>query len=129
MMAAHRLTPLVTKQHLDKVHSYIDASVDEGAKVVVDGRRDFRHRATKWRDARCLAALSLTGCEMDSASLSQQLASADALDRQKRRAPPMYRAVVDGDFTIPKVNPDEVDARFWRAEVPYDRPPRRALSS
>ncbi|MGY3442871.1 MULTISPECIES: CoA-acylating methylmalonate-semialdehyde dehydrogenase [Bradyrhizobium] len=35
--------PLVTKQHLDKVRGYIDAGVDEGAKVVVDGR-DFRRQ-------------------------------------------------------------------------------------
>src|ERR1700761_1042380 len=34
--------PLVTKQHLEKVRSYIDAGVAEGAKLVVDGR-DF-HR-------------------------------------------------------------------------------------
>ncbi|MGY3644881.1 malonate-semialdehyde dehydrogenase (acetylating)/methylmalonate-semialdehyde dehydrogenase [Bradyrhizobium sp. LM4.3] len=34
--------PLVTKQHLDKVRGYIDAGVDEGAKLIVDGR-DF-HR-------------------------------------------------------------------------------------
>src|SRR5213075_1501066 len=30
--------PLVTKQHLDKVRSYIDLGVKEGAKLVVDGR-------------------------------------------------------------------------------------------
>jgi malonate-semialdehyde dehydrogenase (acetylating)/methylmalonate-semialdehyde dehydrogenase len=30
--------PLVTKQHLDKVRSYIDLGVEEGAKLVVDGR-------------------------------------------------------------------------------------------
>ncbi|SHG74157.1 malonate-semialdehyde dehydrogenase (acetylating) / methylmalonate-semialdehyde dehydrogenase [Kaistia soli DSM 19436] len=30
--------PLVTKQHLDKVASYIDKGVAEGAKLVVDGR-------------------------------------------------------------------------------------------
>ncbi len=30
--------PLVTKQHLDKVSSYIDKGVAEGAKLVVDGR-------------------------------------------------------------------------------------------
>ncbi|MCE2516415.1 MAG: CoA-acylating methylmalonate-semialdehyde dehydrogenase [Alphaproteobacteria bacterium] len=30
--------PLITKQHLDKVSGYIDAGVDEGAKLVVDGR-------------------------------------------------------------------------------------------
>lgn len=35
--------PLVTKQHLDKVRGYIDAGVDEGAKLVVDGR-DFRRQ-------------------------------------------------------------------------------------
>jgi malonate-semialdehyde dehydrogenase (acetylating) / methylmalonate-semialdehyde dehydrogenase len=33
--------PLVTKAHLDKVRSYVDLGVKEGAKLVVDGR-DFR---------------------------------------------------------------------------------------
>ena len=33
--------PLVTRQHLDKVRGYIDLGVQEGAKLVVDGR-DFR---------------------------------------------------------------------------------------
>ncbi len=35
--------PLVTKQHLEKVRSYIDAGVAEGAKLLVDGRK-FRMR-------------------------------------------------------------------------------------
>jgi malonate-semialdehyde dehydrogenase (acetylating)/methylmalonate-semialdehyde dehydrogenase len=30
--------PLVTKAHLDKVRSYVDLGVQEGAKLVVDGR-------------------------------------------------------------------------------------------
>jgi malonate-semialdehyde dehydrogenase (acetylating)/methylmalonate-semialdehyde dehydrogenase len=30
--------PLVTRQHLDKVQSYIDLGVEEGAKLVLDGR-------------------------------------------------------------------------------------------
>ena len=30
--------PLVTKQHYDKVRSYVDLGVKEGAKLVVDGR-------------------------------------------------------------------------------------------
>jgi malonate-semialdehyde dehydrogenase (acetylating) / methylmalonate-semialdehyde dehydrogenase len=30
--------PLVTKAHLDKVRSYVDVGVQEGAKLVVDGR-------------------------------------------------------------------------------------------
>ncbi len=30
--------PLVTKQHLDKVRGYVDLGVEEGAKLVVDGR-------------------------------------------------------------------------------------------
>ncbi|HVJ55582.1 MAG TPA: CoA-acylating methylmalonate-semialdehyde dehydrogenase [Aliidongia sp.] len=33
--------PLVTRQHLDKVRAYVDAGVEEGAELVVDGR-DFR---------------------------------------------------------------------------------------
>ncbi|MET0744675.1 MAG: aldehyde dehydrogenase family protein, partial [Microvirga sp.] len=33
--------PLVTKAHLEKVRSYVDLGVQEGAKLVVDGR-DFR---------------------------------------------------------------------------------------
>ncbi len=32
--------PLVTSQHRDKVTSYLDAGVSEGATLVVDGRRD-----------------------------------------------------------------------------------------
>jgi malonate-semialdehyde dehydrogenase (acetylating)/methylmalonate-semialdehyde dehydrogenase len=32
--------PVVTKQHLDKVKSYVDLGVEEGAKLLVDGR-DF----------------------------------------------------------------------------------------
>jgi malonate-semialdehyde dehydrogenase (acetylating)/methylmalonate-semialdehyde dehydrogenase len=35
--------PLVTRQHLDKVRSYIDAGEAEGAAVLVDGR-DFRRQ-------------------------------------------------------------------------------------
>jgi len=30
--------PLVTRQHLEKVRSYVDLGVEEGAKLVVDGR-------------------------------------------------------------------------------------------
>jgi malonate-semialdehyde dehydrogenase (acetylating)/methylmalonate-semialdehyde dehydrogenase len=30
--------PLVTRQHLDRVRSYVDLGVQEGAKLVVDGR-------------------------------------------------------------------------------------------
>ena len=30
--------PLVTKEHLEKVNSYVDLGVKEGAKLVVDGR-------------------------------------------------------------------------------------------
>jgi len=30
--------PLVTKQHLEKVRGYVDLGVQEGAKLVVDGR-------------------------------------------------------------------------------------------
>lgn len=35
--------PLVTKQHLEKVKSYIDLGVEEGAKLVVDGR-DYKNQ-------------------------------------------------------------------------------------
>lgn len=35
--------PLVTKQHLEKVRTYIDAGVAEGAELVVDGR-DFKRQ-------------------------------------------------------------------------------------
>ena len=31
--------PLVTKEHLEKVKSYVDLGVKEGAKLVVDGRK------------------------------------------------------------------------------------------
>src|SRR6266478_6019006 len=30
--------PLVTGQHLDKARSYVDLGIEEGAKLVVDGR-------------------------------------------------------------------------------------------
>jgi malonate-semialdehyde dehydrogenase (acetylating)/methylmalonate-semialdehyde dehydrogenase len=30
--------PLVTRHHLERVHSYVDLGVEEGAKLVVDGR-------------------------------------------------------------------------------------------
>src|ERR1700681_1500230 len=30
--------PLVARQHLDKVRSYVDLGIEEGAKLVVDGR-------------------------------------------------------------------------------------------
>ena len=30
--------PLITKEHLEKVKSYVDLGVEEGAKLVVDGR-------------------------------------------------------------------------------------------
>ncbi|MBO9601179.1 MAG: CoA-acylating methylmalonate-semialdehyde dehydrogenase [Novosphingobium sp.] len=35
--------PLITAQHRDRVRSYIDAGVDEGAELVIDGR-DFLHK-------------------------------------------------------------------------------------
>jgi malonate-semialdehyde dehydrogenase (acetylating)/methylmalonate-semialdehyde dehydrogenase len=39
--ATSEMGPLVTKAHLDKVRSYIDIGVNEGAKLIVDGR-NFR---------------------------------------------------------------------------------------
>jgi len=36
--------PLVTKQHLEKVRSYVDLGVKEGAKLVVDGRNIKLHQ-------------------------------------------------------------------------------------
>jgi len=36
--AEAEMGPLVTRQHLDKVRSYVDLGVEEGAKLVVDGR-------------------------------------------------------------------------------------------
>ena len=38
MDADSEMGPLVTRAHLDKVRSYIDAGVSQGAKLVVDGR-------------------------------------------------------------------------------------------
>src|SRR5438270_287032 len=38
LLAEAEMGPLVTKQHYDKVRSYIDLGVKEGAKLVVDGR-------------------------------------------------------------------------------------------
>jgi malonate-semialdehyde dehydrogenase (acetylating)/methylmalonate-semialdehyde dehydrogenase len=34
--------PLITREHLEKVRSYVDIGVEEGAELVVDGR-EFRH--------------------------------------------------------------------------------------
>src|SRR6266849_8873164 len=36
--AEAEMGPLVTRQHLDKVRSYVDLGIEEGAKLVVDGR-------------------------------------------------------------------------------------------
>jgi malonate-semialdehyde dehydrogenase (acetylating)/methylmalonate-semialdehyde dehydrogenase len=36
--AEAEMGPLVTRQHLDRVSSYVDLGVQEGAKLVVDGR-------------------------------------------------------------------------------------------
>ena len=38
MDKASEMGPLVTKEHLDKVRGYVDLGVEEGAKLVVDGR-------------------------------------------------------------------------------------------
>jgi malonate-semialdehyde dehydrogenase (acetylating) / methylmalonate-semialdehyde dehydrogenase len=38
MDASSEMGPLITREHRDKVASYIDAGADEGATVVVDGR-------------------------------------------------------------------------------------------
>ena len=38
MDKASEMGPLVTKEHLEKVTSYVDLGVKEGAKLVVDGR-------------------------------------------------------------------------------------------
>ena len=43
---ATEMGPLVTKQHLARVHGYIDTGVAEGARLVVDGR-DFHHQGNK----------------------------------------------------------------------------------
>jgi malonate-semialdehyde dehydrogenase (acetylating)/methylmalonate-semialdehyde dehydrogenase len=37
---ASEMGPLVTREHRDKVASYLDSGVAQGAKVLVDGRRD-----------------------------------------------------------------------------------------
>lgn len=39
MDAQVEMGPLVTKQHLEKVKSYVDQGVEEGAKLIVDGRQ------------------------------------------------------------------------------------------
>ena len=38
MDKSSEMGPLVTKEHLEKVKSYVDLGVEEGAKLVVDGR-------------------------------------------------------------------------------------------
>ena len=51
--------PLVTKVHYDKVKSYIDLGVQEGAKLVVDGR-GFAHGDADYKDG-----FFLGGCLFD----------------------------------------------------------------
>ncbi|MFO1319451.1 MAG: CoA-acylating methylmalonate-semialdehyde dehydrogenase [Burkholderiales bacterium] len=50
--------PLVTRQHLDKVTGYVHQGVDEGAKLVVDGR-------TLKKPAGCEGGFFLGGCLFD----------------------------------------------------------------
>ena len=38
MDKASEMGPLVTKEHLEKVKSYVNLGVEEGAKLIVDGR-------------------------------------------------------------------------------------------
>ena len=40
MDAANEMGPLITREHRDKVASYIDSGAEQGATVVVDGRAD-----------------------------------------------------------------------------------------
>ncbi len=40
MDASNEMGPLITREHRDKVASYIDSGAEQGAKVVVDGRTD-----------------------------------------------------------------------------------------
>ena len=39
--------PLITAEHRDKVRSYIDIGEEEGATVVVDGRRRYCNMSSK----------------------------------------------------------------------------------
>ena len=38
MDKASEMGPLVTKEHLERVKGYVDLGVEDGAKLVVDGR-------------------------------------------------------------------------------------------
>ncbi|HTR62291.1 MAG TPA: CoA-acylating methylmalonate-semialdehyde dehydrogenase [Candidatus Binataceae bacterium] len=49
--------PLVTRQHLERVRGYVDAGVQEGAKLIVDGR-DFRGEG-------CEGGFFIGGCLFD----------------------------------------------------------------
>ena len=40
--------PLITKEHLEKVKSYVDLGVEEGAKLAVDGRNLKLQGYEKW---------------------------------------------------------------------------------
>ncbi|MCI4661735.1 MAG: CoA-acylating methylmalonate-semialdehyde dehydrogenase [Neomegalonema sp.] len=46
---ASEMGPLVTAQHLDKVRGYIDSGAQEGARIVVDGRR-FEQKMQGYED-------------------------------------------------------------------------------
>jgi len=57
--------PLVTRQHLEKVRSYIDLGVAEGAKLIVDGR-DFRRQG-------CETGYFIGGTLFDDATRSMRI--------------------------------------------------------
>jgi malonate-semialdehyde dehydrogenase (acetylating)/methylmalonate-semialdehyde dehydrogenase len=57
--------PLVTREHLDKVRSYVDLGVEEGAKLVVDGR-DFRMQGYE-------KGFFLAGCLFDEVQPSMRI--------------------------------------------------------
>jgi malonate-semialdehyde dehydrogenase (acetylating) / methylmalonate-semialdehyde dehydrogenase len=57
--------PLVTKEHLAKVRSYVDLGVEEGARLVVDGRG--------YRDAASPDGFFLGGCLFDRVTPSMRI--------------------------------------------------------
>ena len=55
--------PLVTREHRDKVHGYIDLGVKEGAKLVVDGR-GLTCRATRTATSSAARLFDNVGTDM-----------------------------------------------------------------
>jgi malonate-semialdehyde dehydrogenase (acetylating)/methylmalonate-semialdehyde dehydrogenase len=52
--SGNEMGPLITKEHRDRVASYLDRAVEEGAQVAIDGRKDPISKSTGFFLAPCL---------------------------------------------------------------------------